>query len=122
MTNPSVAAVLAKRSREDLSELLEDLVALFIGVMPDVDIKRSLFGRAIKLVRIPLGDRAFVLERTRNGSFEARRQQIVRGVAIRNDPVEIDAFIAELSTALDAELRRSERGRAALDSWLQSNL
>lgn len=121
MTNPSVAAVLAKRSREDLSELLEDLVALFIGVMP-VDIKRSLFGRAIKLVRIPLGDRAFVLERTRNGSFEARRQQIVRGVAIRNDPVEIDAFIAELSTALDAELRRSERGRAALDSWLQSNL
>jgi len=63
-----------------------------------------------------------VLERTRGGSFEARRQQIVRGVAIRNDPLEIDIFIAELSVAIDAELRRSERGRSALDSWLRSNL
>jgi len=36
----SVAAVLAKRSREDLGELLEDLIALFVGVMPDVDVKR----------------------------------------------------------------------------------
>ncbi|HEY2855434.1 MAG TPA: hypothetical protein VGJ18_21490 [Gemmatimonadaceae bacterium] len=118
----SVAAVLAKRSREDLGEMLEELIALFVGVMPDVDVKRSLFGRTIKSVRIPLSDRAFVLERTRGGSFEARRQQIVRGVAIRNDPLEIDTFIAELSVAIDAELRRSERGRSALDSWLRSNL
>ena len=118
----SIAAVLAKRSRQDLGELIEDLIALLLGVMPDLEVKRSLFGRTMKSVRIPLGDRAFVLERTRRGSFEARRQQIVRGVAIRNDPLEIDTFIAELSEAIDAELRRSERGRSALDSWLRSNL
>ena len=118
----SVAAVLAKRSRDDLGELIEDLIALLVGVMPDLEVKRSLFGRTMKSVRIPLSDRAFVLERTRGGSFEARRQQVVRGVAIRNDPLEIDTFIAELSVAIDSELRRSERGRLALESWLQSNL
>jgi hypothetical protein len=128
MTDPmpseltSVAAVLAKRSRDDLGELIEDLIALLVGVMPDLEVKRSLFGRTMKSVRIPLSDRAFVLERTRGGSFEARRQQVVRGVAIRNDPLEIDTFIAELSVAIDSELRRSERGRLALESWLQSNL
>lgn len=118
----SVAAVLAKRSREDLGELLDDLIALLLGVMPDIHVRRSLFGRAIKSVRIPLGDQAFVLERTRGSSFQARRQQIVRGVAIRNDPLEIETFIAELSAAIEAEMRRSERGRSALESWLRSNL
>jgi hypothetical protein len=117
----SVAGILAQRSRQDRAELLEDLVALIVGVMPGVEVKRSLVGRKVRSVRVPLGDCAYVLERARGGSFEARRQQIVRGVAIRNDPMEIDAFVAELSAALDAELRRTERGRDALEAWLKSN-
>lgn len=118
----SVAGILARRSREERAELLEDLVALLVGVMPECAVKRSLLSRRVKSLRVPLGDRAYVLERTGGHSFEARRQQIVRGVVIRNDPMEIDAFVEELSAALDAELRRTERGRKALDSWLQSNI
>jgi hypothetical protein len=44
----------------------------------------------------------------------------VRGVVIRTDPMEIDEFLAELGAALDAELRRTEKGRAALHTWLNS--
>lgn len=117
----SVAAILAQRSRADRAELLEDLAALLVGVMPGCEIKRSLLSRKVRSVRVPLGEHAYVLERADGGSFETRRQQIVRGVVIRNDPMEIDAFVAELSAALDAELRRTERGRDALASWLKSN-
>ena len=117
----SVAAILAQRARADRAELLEDLVGLLAAVMPTAEVKRTLLGRNVRLVRVPIGDRAYVLERAGGGSFEARRQQIVRGVVIRNDPMEIDAFVGELSSALDAELRRTERGRQALESWLQSN-
>lgn len=117
----SVAAVLAQRSRQDRAELLEDLVALLAGVMPGVEVKRSLLSRNVKSVRVPLGEYAYVLQRAGRGAFEARRQQVVRGVVIRTDPMEIDAFVAELSTAIDAELRRTERGREALQSWLSTN-
>ncbi len=34
--------------------------------------------------------------------------------------MEIDAFLAELGVALDAELRRTERGRDALRAWLDA--
>jgi hypothetical protein len=118
----SVSAILARRSQQDRAELLEELVTLFIGVMPGIEVKRALVTRKIKSLRVPIGDRAYVLDRSRGGSFEARRQHIVRNVVIRNDPIEIDAFIAELSAALDAEARRTERGREALDTWLKSNL
>ena len=89
--------------------------------MPGVEVKRSLLGRKPVLVRIPLGEHTYLLERTGSDNFEARRQHVVRNVVIRNDALEIDAFVAELSAALDAELRRTERGRDALNSWLRSN-
>ena len=118
----SVAGILARRSREDRAALLEELVSLLVGVMPGCEVKRSLLSRQVRSVRVPLGEYAYVLERARGDAFDARRQQVVRGVVIRNDPMEIDAFVAELAAALDAELQRSERGRQALESWLKSNV
>jgi hypothetical protein len=35
--------------------------------------------------------------------------------------MEIDAFLEDLGTAIDAELRRTERGRAALQKWLNTS-
>ncbi|HXT14350.1 MAG TPA: hypothetical protein VN706_01890 [Gemmatimonadaceae bacterium] len=117
----SVSAILAQRSRQDRAELLEDLVMLLIGVMPGVEVKRALLTRKVQSVRVPFGELAYVLERARGTSFEARRQQVVRNVVIRNEPIDVDVFISELSAALDAEARRTERGRQALDSWMRSN-
>jgi hypothetical protein len=34
--------------------------------------------------------------------------------------MEIDAFLEELGLALDVELRRTDRGRKALEAWLNS--
>ena len=123
MTDPSptwdstsVAAVLARRSHEDVTELLAELVTMLAGLLPDARVKRSLLRREITSIRVPLGGYVYCLER-QGGRFAALRQQAVRGVVIRSDPMEIDAFLAELGTAVDAERERNDRWRAALATW-----
>lgn len=116
----SVAAILAQRSREDRSELLDDLVAMLSEVVPGCRVERGLIRRRATGIRLPIGNAIYVLERGANDTVQASRQQQVRGVVIRTDPLEIDAFLTELGTALDAELKRTERGRDAIRSWLNA--
>ena len=116
----SVAAILAQRSREDRDALLDELVSMLSEVVPGVQVERALLRRNVTAVRLPLGGFVYTLKKTSNGSFEALRQQMVRGVVVRNYPLEIDVFLAELGLALDVELRRTERGRDALRAWLGS--
>jgi hypothetical protein len=116
----SVAAILVQRSREDRTALLDELVAMLSNVVPGVQVERALLRRHVTAIRLPLGGFIYVLKRSSNNSFEASRQHVVRGIAIRTDPMEIDAFLGELGPALDTELRRTERGRDALSAWLNS--
>jgi hypothetical protein len=115
----SVAAILAQRSREDRRELLDELVSMLAGVVPGVQVERALLRRHVKSIRMPLGGFIYELKRHPDDTFEARRLQEVRGVVIRGDRLEIDAFLAELGVALDLELKRTERGRDALRAWLK---
>ena len=117
----SVAAILAQRSREDRSELLDDLVAMLSEVVPGCKVERGLIRRRVTGIRLPVGNTVFVLQRGANDAYEASRHQLVRGVVIRTDPLEIEEFLIELGTALDAELKRTERGREAIRSWLNTN-
>jgi hypothetical protein len=116
----SVAAILAQRSREDRDALLDELVSMLSEVVPGVQVERALLRRNVTAIRLPLGGFVYTLKKTSDGSFEALRQQMVRGVVVRNFPLEIDVFLAELGLALDVELRRTERGRDALRAWLGS--
>jgi hypothetical protein len=116
----AVTAVLAQRNREDADEMLDDLVAMLSGTVPGVHVERGLIRRQIKAVRMPLAGYVYSLKRNGNGSFEASRQQEVRGIVVRTIPMAIDEFLAELGVALDAELGRTEKGRDALRSWFNS--
>ncbi len=120
LESASITAWLVERSRADQKDLLDELVIMLSGAVPGVNVERSLLRRKITSVRIPLGTYEYVLDKRSDGSFAATRQQLVRGVAIRTIPMEIDAFLPELALALDVELRRTERGRAALESFLKS--
>lgn len=116
----SVSAVLAGRSRDDVTTLLGELASLLSEVVPGAQVARTLIRRQITTVRLPLGGHVYLLRRRPDGAFEASRQHEVRGVVIRTDPMDIEPFLAELGSAIDAELRRSERGRDALRAWLDS--
>jgi hypothetical protein len=117
----SVAAVLAQRSRDDRDALLDDLVAMLAGIVPGVQVDRSLLRRRLIAIRLPLAGSIYVLKRDKRGGYEASRQQEVRGVVVRTFPMEIDAFLSELAVAIDEELRRTEKGRAALQNSLTTN-
>lgn len=114
----SVAAILMQRGREDRAALLDDLVTMLAEVVPGTRVERTLLGRRVTAIHLPVGGYVYVLRRGAGEAFEATRRQQVRGVAIRNDPMEIEAFLAELGLALDAELERTEQGRDALRKWL----
>ena len=116
----SVAAILAQRSREDRTALLDELVTMLADIVPGAQVERTLLRRHVTAIRLPLDGFVYVLARSAKDSFQASRLQEVRGVVIRTDRLEIDAFLAELGLALDAELRRTERGRDALRDWLNS--
>jgi len=116
----SVAAILTQRGREDRAALLEDLVVMLAEVVPNTRVERTLLGRRVTAIHLPVGGYIYVLRRGAGETFEASRRQQVRAVTIRTDPMEIDAFLAELGLALDAELERTERGRDALRRWLNS--
>src|SRR6266550_2542636 len=118
LESASVAGILAQRSREDLVDLLHDLVSMLSEVVPGVEVERALLRRHVTALRLPLGAHVYLLKRTSKSAFDASRQQVVRGVAIRTEPMEIEAFLAELGPALDAELKRTERGRKALSDWM----
>jgi hypothetical protein len=117
----SVAAVLAQRGREDRSAMLDELVTMLMEVVPGVKVERALIRRNVTSVSLPLGEHVYVLKRTPDDSYDASRQKKVRGVVIRTDPMEIDAFLEELGLALDVELRRTEQGRAALRDFLNAS-
>lgn len=117
----SVAAWLVHRCRTDQQELLDELVTTLSAAVPGVEVERSLLKRQITSVRLPLGGCAYALKKNSSGTFEATRQQVVHGVAIRTSSMEVDEFLAELGLALDVELRRTEKGRAALQSFLNSS-
>ncbi|MBK5189435.1 MAG: hypothetical protein JJD97_14420, partial [Gemmatimonadaceae bacterium] len=89
-------------------------------VVPGVEVERTLLRRRVTGVRLPVDGFVYALKRSATDSFEASRQQVVRGIVIRTVPMEIDAFLTELGVALDVELRRTEKGRAALQAWLSS--
>lgn len=114
----NVAAWLVRRSREGRAALLDELVAVLSTVVPGVKIERTLFRRRVTAVRFPVGGSVYVLKRSARESYEASRQQEVRGVVVRTIPMELDAFVDELGVALDVELQRTEKGREALQAWL----
>lgn len=116
----SVAALLAQSIREDRAALLDELVTLLSEIVPGVQVERAFLRRSVTAIRLPLGGFVYRLKRTSDRSFEASRQQEVRGVVIRTEPMEIDEFLPELGLALEVELRRTERGRAALQRWLDA--
>lgn len=116
----TVAALLAQYTRADRNEMLDELVSTLSAIVPGAKVERTLLRRRVTAVRLPVAEHVYVLRRSADDSFEASRQQEVRGVVIRTTPMEIEAFLAELGVAIEVELRRTQQGRDALQQWLNS--
>jgi hypothetical protein len=117
--------LLAASLRADASDVdafVESLAVKLEDAIPKgVSVDRRRTGlRGPKLVRqiqVDLGDQRLDLL-VRGGSLETRRAKLSGGIVLKNEQLDIDAWLAALGAALAAEARRSETTRQALERLL----
>jgi hypothetical protein len=74
--------------------------------------------KPVRRITAELGSDRLELE-TEDGKVACRRREVVRGIALRSEDLELGPWIDALSRALVGEAEQSERGRTALQQLLQ---
>ena len=106
----------------DTAAFLEALAARLESALPgqvEVERKGRLFGGAkrVRRIAVRLGDTHYEVE-SDGGAITARRRSVVRGIALKSEELDVDAWIDGLSRDLLALAQSSERGRVALERLL----
>ncbi|MHB8331192.1 MAG: hypothetical protein ACYDEA_03245 [Candidatus Dormibacteria bacterium] len=107
----------------DLNTFLEVLASKFEGALPGralVDYQGGGMLRrrkSVRRIRVVLGEDHFELVREQ-GSVVARRSKVVRGIALKNDQLSLDGWVAELTRALVQQSSASSADRVALERLL----
>ena len=117
--------LVASALRADAGEVdvfFDVLVGKLAAVLPEqVEVQRGGFlgrGRP-EVVRVALGDAHYEARRERRRVLCARRQ-VVRGIALKTEDLEVGAWIDALSADLVDEAARSDRARTALQGLLDA--
>lgn len=104
----------------DLRAFVEALATKLEGALPErVRIDRGgLFGgKRVKGLAVDLGDDRYELEHD-DGRVSCRRCSVVRGITLKNEALDLDTWVDDLSRGLLAEAGRSEHARVALERLL----
>jgi hypothetical protein len=117
--------LLAASLRADASDtaaFLEALATRLEAALPgqvEVERKGKLFGgpKRVRRIALRLGDAHFEIA-AEDGVLAARRRRVVRGIALKTEELDVDAWLAALSAELLELARSSERGRLALERLL----
>jgi hypothetical protein len=73
--------------------------------------------KSVRRIVVLLGDDRYTLE-TDNAALTCLHSTMVRGVALKNDQLSLDAWIDELSRSVVRRAEESEQGRLALERLL----
>ena len=113
-----VAAALSKQYGADQRAFLDLLAAMLERAMPEEAevVKRGgMFSkRTVAKVIVTFGDNRYLLEDPGHGPLLAWRTRIVRGIAIKTEPIPVETWLEELSSNLDDRARTSATAREAL--------
>jgi hypothetical protein len=106
----------------DLGAFVESMAAKLEEAVPGrvrVERHRSgMFGpKSVRSVSVDLDDRRLELRAERSG-VQTRCARLSGGIVLKNETLEIDAWLAVLGEALAAEASRSEATRQALERLL----
>jgi hypothetical protein len=107
----------------DLDAFVEALAVKLEGALPGqvvVERRGGLFGggKRVRRIEVTLGDQRYEAE-LEGGHVTCRRRSVVRGIALKTQELDLDAWIASLSRDLVEEADRTERGRQALARLLE---
>ena len=100
-------------------EALAEKLAVSLPGGVKVERKGSLLGgpKHVRRIAVQLGDEQLELEHDA-GRITCRRRTVVRGIALKNEEIDLDAWIEAVTHGLVQEAQASERGRAALERLL----
>jgi hypothetical protein len=126
MDEPADLDLVAASLRADAADLdafVEALAVRLEGALPsqvEVERKGGLFGggKRVRSIAVNLGDQRYEADVDR-GRVTCRRRSVVRGIALKTQELDLDAWIDALSRDLVEEGERSERGRQALSRLLE---
>jgi hypothetical protein len=108
----------------DLAAFVEALAVKLEGALPGgVRVERrggGLFSREKRVRRISVSfdETRYDLERE-DGTLRTSRRSEVRGIVIKSEALDLDAWIEALSRELATRARESERARIALERLLE---
>jgi hypothetical protein len=104
----------------DVASGVEVLGAKLEGALPrETTVRRRSRGflsreKVVEAIEVDLGDWRYALA-IDHGRVEASRAQTVRGIVIRREPLDLDAWVGALTGELREQARTSEQARAALE-------
>lgn len=113
-----VATTLSKQYAADQRDFLERLAQMLERALPDtteVRRKGGLFSKkTVQKVTVALGENRYTLEDTGSGPLQASRTRVVRGIALKTEPVAVQDWLAELGAELDTQAQTNAAAREAL--------
>jgi hypothetical protein len=121
--------LIAAALRADGADLAADVEALAVkleGALPGrVRVQRDGGGllrrgdRHVRRLEVDLGEGRYLLDqRARRGAPELARQTVVRGIALRTDPMDLATWLHALARDLAARAQASGEGREAIERLL----
>ena len=124
MEDPGFELVAAslRADATDLAAFVEALAVKLEGALPGsvrVERRGGLFSREkrVRSISVTKAETRYDLERD-DGSLRTSRCSEVRGIVIKSEPLDLDAWIEALSRDLSEQARQSERARIALERLL----
>jgi hypothetical protein len=106
----------------DLRSFVEALATKLEGAFGGhvhVERKGGMFGgdKRVRRIALELGDEQYDLEHD-DGAVACRRRTVVRGIALKNEDLPLEAWIDAVTAALVDAARSTERDRVALERLL----
>jgi hypothetical protein len=69
-------------------------------------------------VSIRLGDDDYAIAKPSRGPLETTRTHVVRGIALKTEPISVDQWLQEVSSQIEARVGKDSQARSALAAAL----
>ncbi len=111
-----VAAALGRQYAQEQREFLPMMARILKDSMPDsVELlETGLFKKSLKGLVVNHGGNRYTLEDPGRGPLQASFTRVVRGIALKTEPLTVDEWLAAVSEVLEKTAAENAAARAAL--------
>ena len=117
-----VAATLAKEYADDQRRLLETVAGMLEQALPEetqVERHGGIFSnKVVKGVSLQVGEDRYGLRDAGRGPLQATHTRVVRGIALKTEPIPVDEWLATVAALLDERAQASAAVRSALSRFV----